>query len=202
MRYLRVSLSEGWSIFSMATVYLFDLVFPPASPSVSFLFGYLVWLGGAAPGLRWQNCLSKHEILSKVSEKWSADRGSLKSMRIPRGVRVLEKRYFSRSKIQTVSFETELWLARVEAGCFENCWLKEIPSLGQLKLSVHLAFPTAFTERRNWTSDFWITFTIAANWGSHNLRTICWSRFVYSARSKVYSAILFRWLSGVENICV
>jgi hypothetical protein len=42
MRYLRVSLSEQQSTFSMATVYLFVFVFPSASPSVSFLFGFLV----------------------------------------------------------------------------------------------------------------------------------------------------------------
>jgi hypothetical protein len=28
--------------FSMTTVYIFDFVFPSASPSVSFLFGFLV----------------------------------------------------------------------------------------------------------------------------------------------------------------
>jgi hypothetical protein len=42
MRYLRVSLSERRSTFSMATVYLFNFVFPYTSPSVSFLFGFLV----------------------------------------------------------------------------------------------------------------------------------------------------------------
>jgi hypothetical protein len=39
---LRVSLSERRSTFSMATVYLFNFVFPSASPSVSFIFGFLV----------------------------------------------------------------------------------------------------------------------------------------------------------------
>jgi hypothetical protein len=34
----------------MAVVYLFDFVFLSASPPVSFLLGFLVWLGGAAPG--------------------------------------------------------------------------------------------------------------------------------------------------------
>jgi hypothetical protein len=41
MRYLRVSLSERRSPFSIATVYPFKFVFPFSSPSVSFLFGFL-----------------------------------------------------------------------------------------------------------------------------------------------------------------
>jgi hypothetical protein len=42
MRYLGVSLSERRSIFSIAAAYMFNFVFPSASPSVSFLFGFLV----------------------------------------------------------------------------------------------------------------------------------------------------------------
>jgi hypothetical protein len=44
MRYLRISLSGRQSTFSIVTVYMFDFdfVFPSASPSVSFLFGFLV----------------------------------------------------------------------------------------------------------------------------------------------------------------
>jgi hypothetical protein len=42
MRSFRVSFSERRSTFSMSTVYLFDFVFPSASPSISFLFGFLV----------------------------------------------------------------------------------------------------------------------------------------------------------------
>jgi hypothetical protein len=42
MRYLPVSLSERRSAFSMASVYLFDHIFPSASPFVLFLFDFLV----------------------------------------------------------------------------------------------------------------------------------------------------------------
>jgi hypothetical protein len=42
MRDLCVSLSEQRSTFSTVAVYLFDFVFPSASPFVSFLFGFPV----------------------------------------------------------------------------------------------------------------------------------------------------------------
>jgi hypothetical protein len=41
VRYFRVSLSERRSTWLIATVCLFDFVLPSASPSVSFLFGFL-----------------------------------------------------------------------------------------------------------------------------------------------------------------